>query len=60
VKQDSGKVMKYAPDELKALKEGVEEAKNPQTSMKRAALSMDRAKEVVRHQKEIGTIRRKA
>jgi hypothetical protein len=59
VKQDSGKVMKYAPDELKALKEGVEEAKNPQTSMKRAALSMDRAKEVVRHQKEIGTIRRK-
>ena len=59
VKQDSGKVIKYAPDELKALKENVEEAKNPQTSMKRAALSMDRAKEVVRHQKEIGTIRRK-
>jgi hypothetical protein len=35
------------------------EVRNPQTSMKRASLSMDRAKEVVRHQKEIGSIRKK-
>ena len=58
VKQDSGKMVKYAPDELKAVK-NMEEAKDPQTSMKRAALSMNRAQEVVRHQKEIGSIRRK-
>jgi hypothetical protein len=36
-----------------------EEAVNPQMSMKRAGLSVERAKEVMRHQKEIGTIRRK-
>jgi hypothetical protein len=42
-------------------KEEVEfdEASNPQISMKRAGLSVDRAKEVMRHQKEIGTIRKK-
>ena len=42
-------------------KEEVEfdEASNPQMSMKRAGLSVDRAKEVMRHQKEIGTIRKK-
>jgi hypothetical protein len=61
---DSGKKMKYAPDELKLIgkmpvKEEVEEAKDPKISMKRAALSMSRAQEVVRHQKEIGSIRRK-
>jgi hypothetical protein len=119
VKQDSGKMMKYAPDELKALstneeveeldeeetkefmvkfekqgkvsvknytgkseldvrskakvdakrmgmtvasvrlKEEVEEAVDPQKSMKRAGLSVARAKEVMRHRKEIGTIRKK-
>jgi hypothetical protein len=41
------------------LKEEVEEAVNPQKSMKRAGLSVERAKEVMRHQKEIGTIRKK-
>ena len=42
-------------------KEEVEfdEASNPQISMKRAGLSVDRAKEVMRHKKEIGTIRKK-
>ncbi len=42
-------------------KEEVEfdEASNPQMSMKRAGLSVERAKEVVRHQKQIGTIRKK-
>ena len=100
VKQDSGKMMKYAPDELKALstneakEEGaskkkenefhknldklvhktfgkssdekkmkeeveVDELRDPRTSMKRAALSVARAKEVGRHQNEIGKIRRK-
>ena len=41
------------------LKEEVEEAVNPQKSMKRASLSVERAKEVMRHQKEIGTISKK-
>ena len=41
------------------LKKEVEEAVNPQKSMKRAGLSVERAKEVMRHQKEIGTIRKK-
>jgi preprotein translocase subunit YajC len=42
-------------------KEEVEfdEASNPQVSMKRAGLSVQRAKEVMRHQKEIGSIRKK-
>jgi hypothetical protein len=42
-------------------KEEVEfdEASNPQISMKRAGLSVERAKEVMRHQKEIGSIRKK-
>jgi hypothetical protein len=45
----------------KKMKEGVEvdELKDPRTSMKRAALSVARAKEVGRHQNEIGKIRRK-
>jgi hypothetical protein len=41
------------------LKEEVEEAVDPQKSMKRAGLSVARAKEVMRHRKEIGTIRKK-
>lgn len=93
VRQDSGKIVKYAPDELKKVsdvkeacwdthtqvgmkKKGdrmvpncvpksevasktMKEVINPQTSMKRAALSMDRAKEVGRHQSEITSIRKK-
>lgn len=39
--------------------EEVEEAVDPQKSMKRASLSVQRAKEVMRHRKEIGTIRKK-
>jgi hypothetical protein len=40
-------------------KEEVEEANDPQKSMKRAGLSVARAKEVMRHRKEIGSIRKK-
>ena len=39
--------------------EDVEESVNPQKSMKKAGLSVERAKEVMRHRKEIGSIRKK-
>jgi hypothetical protein len=45
--------------ELNMYKEEVEEANDPQKSMKRAGLSVARAKEVMRHRKEIGSIRKK-
>ena len=49
----------YESTQRKQEDSNVEELRDPKTSMKRAALSVARAKEVGRHQKEIGNIRKK-